>query len=103
MPKVISKRICFCSARPEAIWIDADEELRESLKGRLERYVIADDVVVEEVSDEFVLFHVVAEKAPQISGVKFSVSSRRLAQDGWDVWGERSEREGIEPGACDSK
>jgi folate-binding protein YgfZ len=85
----------FLFSTSEAIWIDADEELRESLKARLERYVIADDVVVEDVTDQFALFHVVAEKRPQISGVRFCVGSRRLAQNGWDVWGERSERERI--------
>jgi folate-binding protein YgfZ len=80
---------------PEAIWIDADEELRESLKARLERYIIADDVVVEDLTEEFALLHVVAERPPQIPGVRFCVSSRRLAQDGWDVWGGRSEKENI--------
>src|SRR5207249_3218817 len=34
----------FLSATPNDIWIDADQELRELLQTRLERYVIADDV-----------------------------------------------------------
>ncbi len=85
----------FLFSMSEAVWIDADEELRESLAARLERYVIADDVVIEDVTDEFVLFHVVTERPPQIPEAKFYLRSRRLLDDGWDVWGEKSERERI--------
>jgi tRNA-modifying protein YgfZ len=85
----------FLFSTPEAIWIDADEELRESLPARLERYVIADDVVIEDVTDEFALFHVVAEKSPQIPKAKFCLRSRRLLEEGWDVWGQRSASEKI--------
>jgi folate-binding protein YgfZ len=85
----------FLFSTSDAIWIDADEELRESLPARLERYVIADNVVIEEVTDEFALFHVVAEKSPQIPEAKFCLRSRRLLEEGWDVWGERSESEKI--------
>jgi folate-binding protein YgfZ len=85
----------FLFTTSKAIWIDADAELREPLKARLERYVIADDVVVEDVTDEFAMFHLVAEKCPQIPEIKFFLSSRRLFQSGWDVWGERGESEKI--------
>ena len=37
--------------------LDADAGLREVLAARLERYVIADDVTVEDVTDEFGLLH----------------------------------------------
>jgi tRNA-modifying protein YgfZ len=85
----------FLFSTAEAIWIDADKELRESLPARLERYVIADDVVIEDVTDEFAFFHVVSERPPQIPEVKFYVRSRRLLEEGWDVWGERSASEKI--------
>src|SRR5438105_10709420 len=45
----------FLFATPNEIWIDADETLREQLPGRLERYIIADDVVVEDVSSSLAL------------------------------------------------
>jgi tRNA-modifying protein YgfZ len=85
----------FLFTTPEAIWIDAAAELRESLKARLERYVIADDVAIEDVTDDFALFHVITEKRPQIPEIKFCLSSRRLFQSGWDVWDERSKNEKI--------
>ena len=61
----------FLFATPNDIWIDADEVLREQLRFRLERYVIADDVGVEDVTDQFALFHVLAESEPKTAGAKF--------------------------------
>src|SRR5205085_5874999 len=37
----------FISLEPDALIIDAELELREALLGRLERYVISDDVTLE--------------------------------------------------------
>ena len=60
----------FLFATPNDIWIDADEKLREQLRFRLERYIIADDVVIEDVTDQFALFHVLAESEPKTAGAK---------------------------------
>jgi tRNA-modifying protein YgfZ len=78
----------FLFATPNDIWIDADQELREPLQTRLERYVIADDVTIEDVTDQFALFHLLADSEPKISGAKFCFRSRRLGIDGWDLWVE---------------
>ena len=78
----------FLSATPNDIWIDADQELRELLQTRLERYVIADDVKIEDVTDQSALFHVLAGSEPKISDAKFDFRSRRLGIDGWDLWVE---------------
>jgi folate-binding protein YgfZ len=80
----------FLFATPNDIWIDADQELREQLRFRLERYVIADDVVVEDVTDQFSLFHVLADSEPKIAGAKFWPRSRRRGSEGWDLWVESS-------------
>jgi tRNA-modifying protein YgfZ len=77
----------FLFSTPEAIWIDAAEELRQDLPARLERYVIADDVVIQDVTDEFALFHVMAETDPRTPEMKFCLKSHRLFGGGWDVWG----------------
>lgn len=76
----------FLLAIPNEIWIDADAELREKLQGRLERYIIADDVLVEDTSESFALFHVLTELKPEDVETKFCVRSRRLGRDGWDLW-----------------
>ncbi len=78
----------FLFATPNDIWIDADQELREQLRLRLERYVIADDVVLEDVTDQFALFHVLADSEPKTAGAKFCPRSSRLGTDGWDIWVE---------------
>ena len=56
----------FIAALGEAFLIDAEPELREMLRARLERYVIADDVQIEDVTDEFSLFHVFTEEPPAL-------------------------------------
>jgi len=85
----------FLSATPNDIWIDADQELRELLQTRLERYVIADDVKIEDVTDQSALFHVLAGSEPRISDAKFDFRSRRLGIDGWDLWVEAARAEAM--------
>ena len=76
----------FLSATPHDIWIDADQELREHLQARLERYVIADDVTIEDATDQFALFHILPDSEVKISDAKFCFRSRRVGIDGWDLW-----------------
>jgi tRNA-modifying protein YgfZ len=75
----------FIAALAESFVIDAKPELRETLLARLERYVIADDVQIDDVSDGFSLFHVLAEES-LVSEHGRIVSARRFAMPGWDVW-----------------
>src|SRR5437763_393872 len=49
--------LSICAAS-NCFLVDADPELRESLQPRLERYIIADDVQIEDVSDRLSIFHV---------------------------------------------
>src|SRR6266481_4086357 len=51
----------FLHADGDAFLLDAAPELQSTLQARLERYVIADDVPVEDVSAQFSIFHVVAQ------------------------------------------
>ena len=82
----------FLFAVPNEIWIDTEAELREQLQGRLERYIIADDVLVEDASEGFALFHVLAESRPEGAGARFCVRSRRLGYDGWDYGSNQAQR-----------
>ena len=78
----------FLFATANEIWIDSDEVLRQQLPARLERYIIADDVVLDQTSERFALFHVLTESKPAGVTAKFSVKARRLGCDGWDLWVE---------------
>lgn len=71
---------------PEALLVDAVPELRESLLARLERYIIADDVVLEDVTDELRLFHRLTPSTAPTAGA-FS----RFGHPGHDVWAPAGE------------
>jgi folate-binding protein YgfZ len=75
----------FITVLEESFLIDAEPELRETLRPRLERYVIADDVEIEDITDEFPLFHVLTEEQPSLRSGRI-VSARRFAATGWDIW-----------------
>ncbi len=77
----------FVSALGECFLVDAEPELRETLRNRLERYVIADDVQIEDVTDQSSLFHVLSEKSPTPEHSRI-VSVRRFAEPGWDIWSD---------------
>ncbi len=75
----------FVSASGEFFLVDAAADLREMLKTRLERYVIADDVQIEDVTDQFSLFHVLSQQSPALESGRI-VSARRFTEPGWDIW-----------------
>src|SRR6266511_4060709 len=55
----------YVSASGVSFLVDAAADLREPLKVRLERYVIADDVQIENVTDQFSLFHVLSQRSEE--------------------------------------
>ena len=71
------------TATADALIIDADAALRDTLPARLERYIIADDVTLADVTDTRALLHFIGPP-PVIDGA-WSVPSRRFGRDGWDV------------------
>jgi tRNA-modifying protein YgfZ len=64
---------------------DADVELRKSLQSRLERYIIADDVQIEDVTDRLSILHVLSSERPAATDCGI-VSANRFAVGGWDIW-----------------
>jgi len=77
----------FVSAAPDCYFVDADPEIREALLARLERYVIADDVQIEDVTDQLSIFHAWPSMAPTLSDCRI-VCARRFAEPGWDIWND---------------
>ena len=84
----------FITALGQSFLIDADPELREMLRARLERYVIADDVQIEDITDEFSLFHVLTQEPPTLNSVRI-VSAVRFATTGWDVLSDSARHEPV--------
>lgn len=73
----------YIHAGTDCLLIDAPGELREALAARLERYIIADDVTLEDVTDEYTLRHVIGDGP---GGVR----SQRFGHPGIDLWSDSS-------------
>jgi folate-binding protein YgfZ len=84
----------FISASGESFLVDASGDLQEKLKVRLERYVIADDVEIENVADQFSLFHVLSQRSPELESGRV-VSVRRFAEPGWDIWVDAGQHDAL--------
>jgi folate-binding protein YgfZ len=76
----------FLSIDSDSFVIDADPELRETLRPRLERYAIADDVEIEDMSERLSIFHVLAEAPPDLPGDCRAITANRFRKSGWDIW-----------------
>jgi folate-binding protein YgfZ len=72
----------FFRTEGEAFLVDADAAVRETLAARLERYIIADNVQVEDVTEQFALLHVIGDEMR-------GACSRRFAENGFDIWASR--------------
>ena len=81
----------YISASGDSFLVDAAADLRQTLTVRLERYVIADDVQIEDVTDHFSLFHVLSQQSPALEHGRI-VSVRRFAEPGWDMSGDAAQQ-----------
>jgi tRNA-modifying protein YgfZ len=79
----------------EDIFIDAPAVLRDMLPGRLEKYIIADDVTMEDVSESTVQVHLLGETCPPLPAGARALASQRYGVHGWDVWAPVSERHAL--------
>ncbi len=81
----------FC-ARADALLIDGEPSQREDLAARLERYLIADDAELRDVTGEYALFHLFGGTLADLSlpGVEARASAR-YHQPGVDVWVPRGQ------------
>jgi folate-binding protein YgfZ len=85
----------FLSTVPDAILVDSAPGLQERLPSRLERYVIADDIQIEDVSSRWSIFHILSPAAPEPPPNHRMVAATRFREAGWDIWVEASEHDRI--------
>jgi folate-binding Fe-S cluster repair protein YgfZ len=83
----------FLSSKSDAFLLDADPGLREILPARLERYLIADDVEITDVTDQFALFHLFGSNVPPVPSEWRTLRARRFAAAGQDIWVDSPNRE----------
>ena len=67
-------------------YLDAEPILRENLGARLEKYLIADDAVFEDVTDLWNLSHVFGTTPPPAPEGGFVIAYARFDMPGHDVW-----------------
>ena len=85
-------RLCadiFVHATADALFVDADAAVRETLPPRLARYIISDDATLAEVSEEMRLLHLTGaaiERADLFENAAFVSRTNRLGRPGLDVW-----------------
>src|SRR5205085_713992 len=82
----LSGHVFISKDNGESFLLDADPELREELALRLDRYIIADDVQLENVTDKFSIFHFLSESPPTVVGSMRTLATNRFGSAGWDVW-----------------
>ena len=91
-------RLCadiFIHATDDALFVDAEASVRETLPPRLERYIISDDATLEDVSGELRLVHLLGAevKHPGVRANRFGHPGVDLwlgAQEFGKMWGELS-------------
>ncbi|MDB6080327.1 MAG: hypothetical protein JWO82_4074 [Akkermansiaceae bacterium] len=74
----------FRSGESPDLWVDAPFAEREELHTRLTRYLIADEVEVEDESENWEMTHLINSEAPPQGAMV--LHSARIASDGFDVW-----------------
>jgi tRNA-modifying protein YgfZ len=82
----------FVHAKADSFILDADPALQSTLQARLERYIIADDVQIEDVTAQFSIFHVTGEPPASSSFAAGVVSTNRFGPQGRDIWSEAADR-----------
>lgn len=85
--------LIFIGAGEDALLVDVDPELKETLAARLDRYLIADDVMIEDVTEDFAFFHVTGETAPALPNDIQWRRGKRFGTAGWDLFVEAAEHD----------
>src|SRR5438105_13212912 len=83
----------FVHAQAESFLLDADPALRSTLQTRLERYIIADDVQLEDVTARLSIFHVIGALPPTFSNAAWIVAADRFGSTGHGIWFEPAQRD----------
>ena len=62
---------------------------------RLDRYIIADDVAIEDVTDRLSIFHVIGAVLPDLSKSVAAISVNRFGVEGQDLWIEATKHDHV--------
>lgn len=82
----LSAHVFISTEQDGAFVLDADPELGDEVFARLDRYIIADDVQLEDETDRFSILHFIGGTLPAVPGGARIIASDRFGMPGWDVW-----------------
>jgi tRNA-modifying protein YgfZ len=83
----------FVHAKEDSFLLDAHPALQSTLETRLERYIIADDVQLEDVTARLSIFHVIGASPPSFSVAARVVAANRFGSAGHDIWSEATQHD----------
>src|SRR5438128_8131309 len=83
----------FAHAKGDSFILDVDPALQSTLQARLERYIIADDVQIEDVTARLSIFHVIGAPRSTFSCATHLVSANRFGLKGHDIWSEAADHD----------
>jgi len=75
--------------------IDTDFEIRTAVQDRLERYLVADEVRIDDISETGVLFHLFGQSVFNLPWAEEGVQTSRLGIPGIDLWIPKDQTEHI--------
>lgn len=78
-------RIWITESPDGALWVESSEGTAEALEARLARYLIADDVEVENLTGKYSLVHLIGQVETAPDGV-IARECRRFGRAGFDWW-----------------
>ena len=76
------------AATADALWLETDFVLRETIRSRLEKFIVADDVTLEDFSTSYRLAHFpgLTKPPPESPGGSLSFQCSRFREPGMDLW-----------------
>src|SRR5205085_923763 len=85
----------FAHADGDSFLLDADPALHSFFQARLEKYIIADDVQVEDASGRLSIFHVIGGAPAKLSIAARIVETDRFGQSGHNIWGDATDHDRV--------
>jgi folate-binding protein YgfZ len=76
------------AATPDSLFIETDFSLRESIRSRIEKFIVADDVTLEDISSSYTLAHFPALSSPPTDTPNDALCflCSRFREPGLDLW-----------------
>src|SRR2546430_12169748 len=83
----------FAHAKGNSFMLAAGAAVQSTLQARVERYIIADDVQIEDVTARLSIFHLIGAPHSTFPFATHLVSANRFGLQGHDIWSEAADHD----------